>query len=43
MMQKLSVDCGPDMFNDRVVLLDGPKTKIDEEIADLLPCFMASE
>ena len=42
MIQKLSVECGPNIFNNRVALLDGPKTKIDEEIADLLPHFDAN-
>jgi len=41
MIQKLRVDCGPNIFNDRVVLLDGPKTKIDAEIAELLPVYYA--
>lgn len=41
MMQKLSFECGPNVYNDRVVLLDGPKTKIDEEIKELLPVFDA--
>jgi len=39
MMQKLSYECGSNIFNERVVLLNGKNTKIDDEIQKLLPAF----